>query len=303
MTNDPIRFTHTVTSDGPAKGMTFAGQHRLSPAALGNQDVPLVVAIHGGGYTSDYFAVPGYSLLDRAEALEIPVIALDRPAYGGSDPAPEGDSVFLANAEVLDHLIAELWAQHGEGTSGVFLIGHSFGAVVTLAIAARDPRWPLLGVAISGCLLRLPEGFTAMWEQSPEWVPVPPEVKAGLMFGREWTRRAEMPEAAAFASVPVSKAELLEIGTLWDSRLLPEIAPKVAVPVHVRQGEFDALWASDDEQVAAFAAAFTASPQVDARLFPGAGHAIDYERGSAALQVQQLGFALDLAARLVREPA
>ncbi|QJU55296.1 alpha/beta hydrolase [Herbiconiux sp. KACC 21604] len=303
MTHDPTRFTHTVASDGPAKGMTFAGQHRLSPAALANRDVPLVVAIHGGGYTSDYFTVPQHSLLDRAAALDVPVIALDRPGYGGSDAVSTGDSVFLANAEVLDHLIAELWTEYGAGTAGVFLIGHSFGAVVAMAIAARRPGWPLLGIAVSGCLVRLPEGFAANWEQAPEWVPIPPGVKAGLMFGRDWTRRPEMPEAAAFASVPVSKAELLEIGTLWEPRLFGEITKDIAVPVHLRHGEYDALWLSSDDQVAEFVSALTASPRVDAELFTGAGHAIDFERGSAALQVQQLGFALDLAARLVRENA
>ena len=47
---------------------------------------PLVIALHGGTYTSEYFDIPGYSLLDRAEAAGVPVIALDRPNYGGSSP-------------------------------------------------------------------------------------------------------------------------------------------------------------------------------------------------------------------------
>lgn len=73
-------FTHEVTSAGPAQGMTFTGR-RLGHAD--DADLPLVVAVHGGGYTSAYFDVPGYSLLDRAAGLGVPVIAVDRPGYGG----------------------------------------------------------------------------------------------------------------------------------------------------------------------------------------------------------------------------
>ena len=45
-------------------------------------NAPLIVAIHGGTYTSAYFDVPGYSLLDRADASGVPIIAPDRPGYG-----------------------------------------------------------------------------------------------------------------------------------------------------------------------------------------------------------------------------
>lgn len=291
---DTVRFTHQVASAGPAEGMTFTGRRRI---AAGNEDFPLIIALHGGGYTSAYFDVPGYSLLDRAAALGMSVIAVDRPGYGGSSPVTADESVFLANAEALEHLIGELWQTHGAGSAGVVLIGHSIGVPISLAIAAHTPEWPLLGVAVSGCLLREPEHFAAIWASIPDrTLRSPDDQKATRMFGPDWTRREDMPEAAYFANEPVLKAELVESSERWH-QLFEDLAPKISVPVHLRIGEFDALWIADDDQIAEFAAALTASPSVDAAFFPAAGHAIDYHRTGAAFQTQQLGFALHCAAR------
>ncbi len=52
---------------------------------------PLVIAIHGGTYTSPYFDVPGHSLLDRAAANGLTAIAIDRPGYGGTEALAEAD--------------------------------------------------------------------------------------------------------------------------------------------------------------------------------------------------------------------
>jgi pimeloyl-ACP methyl ester carboxylesterase len=291
--DDTVGFTHDVTSAGPAQGMTFTGRRRIADS---NEDFPLVVAVHGGGYTSAYFDVPGYSLLDRAAALGVPIIAVDRPGYGGSSSVPTNGSVFLANAEALEHLIGELWRTHGAGAAGVVLIGHSIGVPISLAIAAHTPEWPLLGVAVSGCLLREPEHFAAIWASIPDLtLRSPDDQKATRMFGPDWTRRDDMPEAAYFANEPVLKAELVESSSSWHS-LFRDLAPRISVPVHLRIGEFDALWIADDEQIAEFAAALTSSPSVDAAFFPAAGHAIDYHRVGAAFQTQQLAFALHCAA-------
>lgn len=290
------RFTRTVTSAGPAKGMTFAGRRRI-PHDAGGDDLPLVIAVHGGGYTSAYFDVPGYSLMDRAQGLGVPVIAVNRPGYGGSSPVSPDGSMFLANAAALDHLISELWQAEGVGTAGVFLIGHSVGVPVTMAIAARERTWPLLGLALSGCLLRVPASFGSSWAATPgPTLDSPPDQKAERMFGPEWTRPGDMPEAAYFANVPVIKSELIESSSTWPE-LFHDIAPRISVPVHLRAGEFDTLWDTSEGQLAEFAAGLASSPHVDAELFPAAGHAIDYHRGGAAFQAQQLAFALTCAAR------
>jgi pimeloyl-ACP methyl ester carboxylesterase len=290
--DESIPFTHRVTSSGPARGMTFTGRRRKS-ASGGNDDVPLVIALHGGGYTSAYFDIPCYSLLDRAERLGIPIIAIDRPGYGGTSPGPSAGSVFAQNAELIDHLIAEIWEANAGNARGVFLIGHSMGAVVSLAIAARRPEWNLLGIAVSGGLIRVPDDFTDRYAQDPGPTVEPPaELKAAAMFGPDWTRRSDMPEASYSANVPALKSEMMEVASGWPN-MFHEIAPRIAVPVHLRHGEFDDLWL---HQVPEFAANLSGSARVDAEMYPAAGHVIDYHRTGAAFQVQQLAFALQCAA-------
>ena len=292
-------FTHTVESDGPAKGMTFTGRRRAdAPVADG---APLVVALPGGTYTSVYFDVPGQSLLETAEGVGIPVIAVDRPGYLGSTPVEPGDSIILRNAEVLEHLIGDLWAAYGAGLAGVVVIGHSIGGAITTAIASRRPSWPLLGIAVSGCLVRVPSESGDAWAALPdlEFVELPGPVKDFVMYGPDWTHTAAMPEAGHAADAPVPKAELLDITGGWVKRM-PEVAAQIGVPVHSRQGEFDHLWVTDDGEVAEFKSAFTSAPWVDARLVPNAGHCIDFHLPARAFQLEQLAFALECTAQAKR---
>ncbi len=285
-------FTRTVASDGAAKGMTFTARRRAeAPVAEG---APLVIALPGGTYTSIYFDVPGHSLLETAETLGIPVIAVDRPGYRGSTPVDPGESIILRNAEVLEHLIGDLWQTYGAGLAGVVVIGHSIGGAIATALAARHPSWPLLGIAVSGCLVRVPSESGAAWAALPDLdvVELPGQVKDFVMYGPDWTHTAAMPEAGHAADAPVPKAELLDITGGWIERMRA-IAAEVNVPVHSRQGEYDHLWVTDNSEVAEFRSLFTASPWVDGRLVPNAGHCIDFHLAARAFQLEQLAFALE----------
>lgn len=280
-------------------GLTATGRRNTPQRPAVAAEIPLIIAIHGGTYTSEYFDIEGHSLLERAATLGIPVIALDRPGYAGSDHVEPGESIILANAVALDQVIGELWAQHGAGTAGVFIIGHSIGGAATTAVAAgHTGGWPLLGIAISGCLLQVPDGPRMAFDALPDilMIDLPGPMKDSVMFGPEWTHVPAMPDLSHSSDTAVPRAELIDINNGWTGRVR-EVNARVTVPVHARQGEFDHLWITDEDQVRQFGASFTGSPRVDAQLVPNAGHCVDFHRAGAGLQLAQLGFALESCIR------
>jgi pimeloyl-ACP methyl ester carboxylesterase len=272
---------------------------RTSAHEAGRQsraDYPLIIAIHGGTYTSKYFDVPGYSVLDRAAALGIPIIAVDRPGYGESSPLPAGEATIARNAQVLEEAIGQIWGTHASGARGIVLIGHSIGGAVTVAIAAHRPSWPLLGVSISGIGLRSPPEVGEAWANLPalSMIDLPLSIKDAVMFGPAWTLEPTQPAASYVANALVPRAELIDIVMGWPEHVRA-LAAKVTVPVHYRQAEFEKLWIMDAENVTSFGAAFSASAAVSAQMFSSVGHCIDFHRLGAAFQLEQLAFALRCA--------
>ncbi len=288
-----VPFTFTA-----ADGRVYTGRSNLAEGFAGAAGAPLVIALHGGTYTSEYFDIPGYSLLDRAAARGVPVIALDRPNYAGSSPLEDEDSIILANARVLSEAIGELWRQQGGNAPGIVLVAHSIGAAVATAIAASTPSWPLLGLAISGCLVRVPQESRAAWEALPPipMIDLPVPMKDQVMFGPAGSFGDDMPAASHPSNTLVPKAELLDITGGWIERRA-EVCGRVAVPVHHRQAEFDALWVTSQDEIDEFRAGFGSAASIDTALQPGCGHCIDFHNASGEFQESQLDFALAVAAR------
>ena len=267
------------------------------PATLSNSDLPLVVAIHGGTYTSAYFDLPGYSLMDRAAALGIPILALDRPGYGSSAELSGDDASLIGQAGFLTKALQKAWQKYGQSTRGIVLIGHSIGAAITLCIAADPTNFPLLGLAVSGVCLRTPDELRDAFAASPAgpFLDFPTPMKDQVMFGPEGSFSRDMPQASHATNAPARRREIVDINTVWP-QAAREVLGRVRVPVHYRQAEVDRLWIVDENEVVQFAEALSESPRVDAAMMSNTGHCIDFHRVGAALQVQQLGFALQCAA-------
>ena len=280
-------FTHTTPD-----GREFTGLSNLGAGLEIRAGAPLVIALHGGTYNSTYFDIPGHSLLDNAAGLGVPVIALDRPNYGGSSPLTSDGSIIAANADVIGQAVESIWAEHGTRCGGVVLIAHSIGGAVATTIAATPQPWPLLGLATSGCLVRVPQESAAAWAALPDvpMIDLPVPLKDQLMFGPPSTYDDAMPAASHPSNTLVPKAELLDITGGWiESR--PEVCARITVPVHHRQGEFDHLWITDQDEVDQYRAGFRAASWVDAKLQPGSGHCIDFHLPSESFQLSQLDFA------------
>jgi pimeloyl-ACP methyl ester carboxylesterase len=259
-------------------------------------DHPLVVALHGGTYTSAYFDLPGYSLIRRAEALGVAILAPDRPGYGESPALALEKMTLQGNADALAPAIGEAWDRYRGDAKGVVLIGHSIGGAIAMMIAAQTRDWPLLGLAVSGIGLRSPPHTRDAWASLPDlpMVDLPSAVKDQVMFGPAGSYTPDMPAASHAADHAIPRSEILDIVSTWDDAV-HGIAASIAVPLHYRQAEHDALWIVSEDEVSRFSDAHTASPHKDAAMVPGVGHCMDFHRYGAAMQVQQLGFALQCA--------
>ena len=270
---------------------------RGKPERAIDADYPLVIALHGGAYTSAYFDLPGYSLIERAVNLGIPILAPDRPGYGDS-PAIRPENMNLqGHADFLAPAIGEAWERYRWDAKGVVLIGHSIGGAIAMMIAAQALDWPLLGLAVSGVGLQTPAHSRDAWTALPDlpMVKLPSEVKDRVIFGPPGSYAPDMPAASHAADAAVPRTEILDIVSTWHD-VVRGVAARIPVPLHYRQAEFDALWIVSSEEVSGFAEAHTASPHKDAAMVPGVGHGMDFHRFGAALHVQQLGFALQCAA-------
>ena len=90
---------------------------------------PDVVLIHGAsGSLRDFTFAMAPALADRYR-----VIAIDRPGFGWSDPAPEGHRLSV-QAELIRRTVAEL------GAETPVVLGHSYGGAVALAWAIDAPN-------------------------------------------------------------------------------------------------------------------------------------------------------------------
>lgn len=255
---------------------------------------PLIIAIHGGTYTSRYFDVADHSLLEAAARNGIPAIAIDRYGYGGT-PFIEDMSI-LGQAAALRGALAKVWAEHHGDTAGVVLIGHSIGAAIALGVGSEPGGLPLLGIAVSGIGVRTPDTHAGMWNSLPDLptVEMPGPIKDQLMFGRAGSFSESMPAASHVADAPVPRAELVDIVGGWQEQAIA-VCAKVQVPVHYRQAEHDLLWVVDPGEVDAFARRFTRAPRVDAAMVRDTGHCMDFHTIAPALHLQQLGFAVQCA--------
>jgi pimeloyl-ACP methyl ester carboxylesterase len=277
-------------------GNTVSGRV-AEPDDMSASDSPVIVAIHGGTYFSKYFDIENHSLLQLAAARNVPVIAIDRPAYGTSTPLPDAPDLLHQNALYLNEIIPSVVAELLPGPTSVFLIGHSMGGAIAITIASLRPEW-LTGIAASGIGTIPPPELAGTFAQLPlePLVTLPTEMKDAVMFGPAGSMADEMPAASHAADTTVPLSELFDVVSGWIQRF-PDLADAVVVPVHYRQAEFDKLWVTDKAIVDAFGQAFRQSARVDAQITAGAGHCIDFHNASKQFQNEQLDFALSSESR------
>lgn len=93
----------------------------------GPADAPPLVLVHGLGG-----AAANWELLAPLLAARRRVVAVDLPGHGGSEPLPAAPSL----APYADRVA---WVAEREGFARADYVGHSFGGLVALRLAMRDP--------------------------------------------------------------------------------------------------------------------------------------------------------------------
>jgi pimeloyl-ACP methyl ester carboxylesterase len=290
--------TIAALTAGPASG-------QADGAAGGGSGRPLIAALPGGTYNARYFDVAGSaqgSFLDLAAAGGYPVLSFDRPGYGASTALAPADNTFTRHAELLGAAITQATAR--VSADRVFLVGHSIGGMIALMIAAADPDFRLIGLSVTGmgAVIRRPDSADPRPGAADALASLPPDETVDLpydqrdlvMFGPEFTRTPEAIEAAHASYAPVPVRELIQ-APRWPDDHLPDLAPRIGVPVHNALAEFDALWDSTPAHVEQFAKLLTAAPFVDASIARSTGHSIDHHILGHALHLRQLAFAEECA--------
>lgn len=262
------------------------------------QGLPVLVVLHGGTFTSDYFRVAcstAGSFVTVANRNGFHVLAIDRPGYGQSAGLPDAEYAFPHQAALLDTAIAELLPQTPGGEA--LLVGHSIGGMIALEIAARQPSWALIGVCATGMGARIPAGGPAEQLGSLPFtgvVDLPVPQREQLWYGPpgSYSDAAVLEARGSFAPAPM--AELVYAPT-WAAQRLAAVASDVRVPVHHALAEFDALWDPSPEARETFLAHFGPGASVESEIVQGVGHCIDHHILGSALHLRQLAFARQCA--------
>ena len=263
---------------------------RFLPATNGNPRA-LLVAIHGGTYTSKYFDTPSSSLFDLCASLGYSILALDRPGYGMAASVPVEQLSFDDQVSVLQRALEVIWNDYGQQSAGMFLIGHSIGGMISLLLAAENPHKHLLGMNMTGAGGLYNEqtkvAFASLVSDAPT-VMMDIAIKVMAMYGPEWSYLEEQAQYDPERDVPTAARELGEAQT-WGARL-PQVAAKVQIPVQFIVPEHDHIWRADVEALGPVAAMFSAAPFVDVGVQRMAGHSAELHTLARAFYMKILSF-------------
>src|SRR5579863_8932570 len=177
---------------------------RFLPATNGEPRA-LLVALHGGTYTSKYFDTPSSSLLDFCASLGYSILALDRPGYGTATSIPFDQRSFDGQVPILQQALEEIWERYGQQSAGMFLIGHSIGGMISLLLATEKPHERLVGMNMTGSGALYNEqtkvAFASLASDAPT-VMMDIAIKVMAMYGPAWSYPEELAQYDPNAMFP-----------------------------------------------------------------------------------------------------
>lgn len=253
----------------------------------------VVVALHGGATTSAYFDCPGHpelSLLRIAVDQGYTVIALDRPGYGASAAYPD------AMARPEQRVALAFGAiQRIAGASDLFVLGHSMGCELALHLAVQRPE--VFGVSLAGTGRRYHPGAQELLKDAS---PVNrPRGLRELLWEPARLYPSDVIGAGLSAGGTAYEGDVIKS---WSRQDFPALAGQTKVPVQFLAGEYENVWESDAEALAAIGAMFTAAPRVQTGELADSGHNLSVGLTAASYHRKVLSFAEQCVADRGLEP-
>ncbi|OZE80170.1 alpha/beta hydrolase [Rhodococcus sp. 15-649-1-2] len=245
----------------------------------------VIVALHGGATTPEYFDAPGYphqSLLRVGATLGFTVVAPDRPGYGVSRPMLGDD---LSVSDQLDFAFGaiEQFLDGRERGAGIFMLGHSQGSVLTAKMAADPRAVDVLGIEIAGTGVR----HHALARERLD-LPVTHRTSSSTLRNLLWEPTRLYPNRRRL----VSSAPRFEGA---DAKLWPAdftaLAPRITVPVRISLGDHEFWWQSGTAELTALGELFTSSPRVVVDEMFESGHNLSLGTSALAYHLKVLSFA------------
>ena len=251
----------------------------------------VVLALPGNAMLGRYFDGPvdaDSSLLALGVGRGFTVWALDRPGYGASAGAPDERVDLFGQVDLVHRALDCFGEDHAVG-AGVFVVAHSYGLKLALAMAA-DPR----GARIIGI-----DGVGTGYRFVYDHVRGPDAAARGNDRGAPWGPAHFYPEGTfdrgrlPLAPPPPTQgaAEARE----WPA-VLETIAPRITAPVRFTFGDHERMWPIDEESLRELRSLFTASRRVETCVQADAGHNVSLSHAARAYHEGALAHAEDCVA-------
>lgn len=293
-----------------ADDTTLSGIHNIpAPTSSRTKYCPLVVGLHGGCYTSQYFdASPDYTASLTSNSLAVPFVAIDRPGYKDSTPLtsiPEGSSFPEEwGTRLHQSILPALWTEFGlpNACTCIILHCHSLGAngafvaASLYATASTTPAYPCGGIVVSGfgSLLKDTGGHTAQPDPAPSHVSIPIQVKdstlllPGTADEQVYAQSERIDHAMPFE-------EIASLRKSWLSTWRQKWGANVTVPIMIALAERDHYWDATDDHLRDFTSCFPRSTRIDTSIIKAAPHNLELSYWSTGWYARSFGFAIECA--------
>lgn len=270
------------------------GEQSLSalyaPASTNNSKA-LIIALHGGTYSSSYFHLedqPDLSLLKLGSEIGYSVLSIDRPGYG---IAEELNSSFDYQIPIIRNAINQAISEYELSSDKVFLVGHSIGAMIAMLLAKDSINGTLLGLDLSGAGFEFYEESKTALSHLIEAGPLlmDKQSKDEIFYGPSWTRSEEVLNEDVATFLTSAKEVEIKDAIDWENRIYLE-GPQIKVPIQFTLGEYDNLWKNSSEIMEKTQEIFSVAPFVQTHVQRFAGHCNHLHHVGRAYNLRTLAF-------------